>query len=208
MKKIDVSLTEFIDFMMKSGPAKMTKVKNVIQMRSTDYEPYMDFYKKIRDKIIEIHQEGLSKDVLDDLIESLTDEKKQLNYPRLVKGYQKFLGRKDVQWFTPPTSSWKDESLNVAINPELGLEIKKEKFIVKLYFKQDVLDKYHADMILTLMKGALKEGEVGDAKLAVLDVGNGKWFTSDKLKKDYTALLEGEAKSFSTMWNSLTSKAA
>tara|TARA_R110002111_G_scaffold147293_1_gene214058 strand:- start:5 stop:631 length:627 start_codon:yes stop_codon:yes gene_type:complete len=208
MKKIDVSLTEFIDFIMKSGPAKMTKVNKVIKMRSTDYAPFMDFYKPIRDKIIEMHEGDQNKEVLNELIESLTDEKKQSNYPRLVKGYQRFLGRKEVKWFKPPTAAWEDDLLKVAINPELGLEIKGDPTIIKLYFKQEPLDKYHADMILTLMRDTLVDDEALYSQFAVLDVGRGKLYTSDKLKKDYKSLIEGEAKSFSTIWMDLISKAA
>lgn len=203
MKKVKISLTEFIDFVMKSGPSKMTKVKKVIQMRSNIYEPFKDFYKPIRDKIVSLHKNGLDKRELRKMLEELRDEKKINNYPSLVDGYIRFLGRKEISWFQPPSNKMKKGELNISINPELGLVIKRTRFIVKLYFKQEPLDKHHADICLTIMKNSLLKGDNKNDKFAILDVARGKFYTTDKLKKDYLPLVEGEALSFLSMWNNL-----
>lgn len=208
MKNVKISLTEFIDFIMKSGPSKMTKVKKVIRMRTLEYETYMDFYKPIRDKIISIHKFGLDKDELKTMLKELKDGKKISNYPKLVDGYIRFLGRKEIGWFRPPSSKLKESELQIAINPELGLEIKDTKYIVKLYFKQESLDKHHADICLTILNRAFNPKEICDAKFAILDVARGKWYTSDTLKKNYAPLVQGEALSFLSMWNNLMKEVA
>lgn len=208
MKNVEISLTEFMDFVLKSGPAKLTKVKNVIKMRSNPYEPFMDFYKPIRSEIIELHRRGKKKEDLRNLLEELKDDKKINIYPALVDGYIRFLGRKEIGWFEPPSKKWIKDELSIAINPELGLEIKGINYVVKLYFKQEPLDKRHADIILTMMKSSLDISGIENSKLAVLDVARGKSFLSDGLKNDLMPLVEGEALSFLSMWNNLFNEAA
>lgn len=68
---ISVSLTDFIDFVNKSGNSKMTKVKQV-KYRNT-YHPASDFYKALREEIIETHKINGDKKSLDKLMQKLTD---------------------------------------------------------------------------------------------------------------------------------------
>lgn len=58
----DISLTDLVDVISKSGSPKATKV-NQIKNRKP-YHPTADFYKPLRDEIIRIHKEGLEKKLL------------------------------------------------------------------------------------------------------------------------------------------------
>ena len=88
-RKIEISLTDFIDFVSKSGGSKMTKVK---QIKKRDaYQPFADFYKGLREGIIETHEKGLPKKELNKIIDELTDPKKISNYKEAIEGYKKFL---------------------------------------------------------------------------------------------------------------------
>ena len=49
MSKIKISLTDFVDFVSKSGTSKLTKVKQIKGRRS--YHPAFDFWKLMRDEI-------------------------------------------------------------------------------------------------------------------------------------------------------------
>lgn len=206
-KKIKISLTDFVGFVNKMGNAKLNHVK-AIKERSK-YEPYMDFYKMIREAIIKLHKRKQKKELLDEVLEELMDSKKKSCYPEIVAGYKKFLGRRQFEWITPPKKDWKIGNITITVNPEIGLEEKKRDgtsnfYIVKLYFKEDVLKKSQADQILTLMemqlRSKVKEPEV---KFAILDVRNSKFH----VKKDHDLkelpLLEGEAHSFATIWDKL-----
>lgn len=51
-KGIEISLTDFVDFVCKSGSAKLTQVKKV--KYRDDYSPATDFYKALREGIIQI----------------------------------------------------------------------------------------------------------------------------------------------------------
>jgi hypothetical protein len=49
-----------------------------------------DFYKPLREGIIEIHKTDGNKTALDALIFGLTNSKKKKNYPEAIAGYKKF----------------------------------------------------------------------------------------------------------------------
>lgn len=104
-EKIEISLTDFVGFVNKMGTAKQNHVKTIKER--PEYEPYMDFYKAIRTAIINLHKKKQSKDILDKVLEDLTDEKKKKCYPEIVAGYKKFLGRKQFEWIKPPKKDWK-----------------------------------------------------------------------------------------------------
>lgn len=54
--KIEISLTDFVDFVCKSGTAKLTKVRQIKER--DDYSPKTDFYKALREGVIENHETG------------------------------------------------------------------------------------------------------------------------------------------------------
>lgn len=198
---INISLTDFIDYVSKVGASKFTLV-NKIHSRE-EYQPAFDFWKILREGIIDLHQNDKDKSELDKILNGLTDKKKINRYPALVDSYKSFLGRKKIEWFEPPFKDWKTNDLRVKLNPELGLEINEKLYVIKLYFKSDSLSQLKADLILLLMNNKLKKGDYKEVTFAVLDVERKKLFEKTKLKKAHLPLLEGEALSFINIWNSL-----
>lgn len=206
-EKIEISLTDFIGFVNKMGNAKLNHVKSIKDR--PNYEPYMDFYKPLREAILKLHKKGQKKEVLDTVLEGLTDEKKRRCYPELIAGYKKFLGRKKLEWIKPPKKDWKIGGVTITVNPEIGLEEKKKDgssnfYIVKLYFKDDALKKAQADQILTLMEMQLRSKvNEPEIKFAILDMRRSKLHIKQDQELKELPLLKGEANSFATMWNSL-----
>lgn len=198
---ISISLTDFIDYVSKVGISKFTIV-NQINLRE-EYQPAFDFWKPLREGIIDLHQNNKDKSELDKILNELTDKKKINRYPALIESYKSFLGRKKIEWFDPPFKDWKINDLRIKLNPELGLEINGKLYVIKLYFKSDNLSQKKADLILLLMNSMLKKGDYKEATFAVLDVERKKLFEKTKLKKNHLPLLEGEALSFINIWNSL-----
>ncbi len=197
---INISLTDFIDYVSKVGTSKFTVV-NKIYTRE-DYQPAFDFWKPLREGIIELHQNEVDKSALDKILENLTDKKKINRYPALIKSYKSFYGRKKIEWFDPPNREWKINDLRIKLNPELGLEINNKLYVIKLYFKADKLSQMKADLILLLMNTKLKRGDFKDVTFAVLDIERKKLFENTKLSRTHLPLLEGEALSFINIWNS------
>jgi hypothetical protein len=194
-----LSLTYFVDFVVKSGSPKLTVVRNFKDRG--EYEPWGDFYKQLREGIVQMHTSGTPKTNLDAIIPKLTDIKKTSGYPPLITGYKKFLGRKTYSWFPPPSNVWSSGGLDVTINPELGLDINGVRHIIKLYFKKDKLTKTRADLITHLLAHSL--GQPASTIIGVLDVRNSSLYTTTAPNASLHPLLVGEAASFATIFKSL-----
>lgn len=201
--KIEISLTDFVKFITKSGSPKLTVVKQ-IKTRG-DYSPIQDFYKKFREDVINIHKKNKPKKDLKKILNGLTDKKKLNSFPDMIKGYKKFWGNKKLSWFDPPSKKWIQGNLSVRINPELGLEIVGSDFYaIKLYLSSNKLSKSRADLILTLMESELRPELEEDIKVAVLDVKDGKLYTlKDATDLSLLSLLQGEALSFESIWKNI-----
>jgi len=169
-----ISLTDLVDIVSKSGTAKATKVAQV--KARPDYEPAFDFYKALRDRIVEIHRAGDPRSVLTSFMASVTDHKKRVNYPNAMDGYKKWWGQKTLRWFSPPRVIYEQHGVEVIVNPELGLDINGTRHLVKLYFKTDRLSKLRVDIITRLMESTLRPQCRNDEVVAVLDVRQAKLF--------------------------------
>jgi|WetSurMetagenome_2_1015567.scaffolds.fasta_scaffold353827_1 hypothetical protein len=197
---INISLTDFIDYVSKIGASKFTKVNQIFSRE--EYNPAFDFWKPLREGIIDSHRNNRDKSELDEILNDLTDKKKINRYPALIDNYKSFLGRKKTEWFEPPFKEWQINDLIIRVNPELGLEINGKLYVIKLYFKSEMLSQNKADLILLLMNNKLKKGDFKEATFAVLDVERKKMFEKTKLDKTHLPLLEGEALGFINIWNS------
>jgi len=199
---IQISMTEFVDFVTKAGPPRLTVVKHVKERHEEKYDPKTDFYKKLRDGIVHHHQNGQPKSDLDAVARGVTDKNKIKTYPILIQAYKRFLGNKKITWFKPTKTTWDHGNLSVNVNPELGLSINGVQHLVKLYFKADKLTKSQLQAILHLMQLELTQAK-NPSSLCVLDVRNCKLHTAGQFDKALTALVEGEAKAFASMYAAL-----
>jgi hypothetical protein len=200
-KKIMISLTDFIDFVSKTGSTKQTQVNKV--KNRDDYHPAKDYYKYLREGIIEVHQKSGGKNEFKEMVNYATDPRKQENYETAINGYLKFLGRKKVKWIDPPHKHWLTGDLDVKVNPEIGLLIDGDEHFIKLYFKSDKLSKIKASQIMNLLEAELRPEVSNDAVFAVLDVREGKIFANTGKDKSLLPLLVGEAMSFQAIWDML-----
>ncbi|MCA1989672.1 MAG: hypothetical protein LDL07_11095 [Desulfarculus sp.] len=157
MEKQTISLTDFVDFVVKTGQPKLTKIKEIANREP--YHPRRDFWKMLRDGIIDFHTGGgADKSILDNLCTGLTDKNKQKRYPEAVAGYKQFLGRKKYEWFQPPTAKWEiGKNFFININPELGLTFNNKSLIIKLYFKDEKLTQQKCKTVLFLMDYVLRK---------------------------------------------------
>jgi len=200
---IKISLTEFMNYVNKSGSAKTTIVVNAKTKREEEYQFYKDYWLKLREKIKEVHKKKLSKEDLRTIVEEVHEDKQE-NYNAAVNGYCSFWGKKKVEWVNPPRKTWSIGDIRVELNPELGLKIKDKIYFIKLFTtsKSDI-DKMHADMILTLMEKELRDKTIDNALFGVLDIKRGKLFEYKKNDEKLYSLLKAEARSFESLWNEL-----
>jgi len=75
----DISLTDFVDFVIKSGTPKLTKVRAI--KNRPEYEPAIDYWRQLREGIKDFHRAGgADKSALDDIVDSLHNTKKIIRY--------------------------------------------------------------------------------------------------------------------------------
>lgn len=199
---IKISLTEFMNFVNKSGSAKATVVLKSKNNRDEDYEHYKDYWLKLREKIKAVHKKNHNHDDFRTLLSEIHPDRKD-NYKIAIEGYIKFWKKRMIEWFNPPRKTWIVGDLKIELNPELGLVIKDKIYVIKLYTSVGAdIDKRHADLILNLMEKELRDKVGGNEVIfAVLDVKRGKLFENKSKDTSLYPLLNGEAKSFETIWN-------
>jgi hypothetical protein len=198
---IKISLTEFMNFVNKSGSAKATVVSQAKHRREEDYAHWKDYWLPLRNKIKDVHKKKGNHDDLKKVIKEVAKDKKD-NYTLSVDGYCSFWKKRKIEWVEPPKKTWAEGDIRIELNPELGLVIKDKIYIIKLFTAANSsIDKRHADLILHLMEKELRSKVGGDeAIFGVLDVKRGKLFENKTHEISLFPLLKAEAKSFESLW--------
>ena len=199
---IEISLTRFLDFTMKSGSPKVTSLQQTKKQLLDGYSPATDYYKQIRDAIVARHRDSKPFSTIEAVVAHVNNKSKQDNYPAIAAGYKLFCGKKAMKWFTPPQGQWNAHGVSVSLNPELGLEIKGSRHVIKLYFKADQPRKMEVRAILSLMDAQLQDAKNG-LTMGVLDVRRGKLITDNPPSPALMALMQGEAAAIAAMWPSI-----
>ena len=200
---IEISLTQFVDFTIRTGTTRVTKVRE-LKSRGNQYDPKIDFWRILRESIIE-HCRSNSKERLEirEVLKKVLSDKKIKNFPLRIEGYNKFRSKKKISWFEPPRAEWEHSGVNVRVNPELGLNINGRRTIVKLYFKNDPLSKSRVEITRLLLATALKSDLDEEIDFAVLDVPRGKIYNSPKPDPSLPPLLLSEASALEVIWNGI-----
>ncbi len=194
-----ISLTDFVDIVSKSGRQKATKVRQVKDR--PEYEPAFDFYKALREHLTENHRAGGAKATISEVLVTLTDPKKIKNYPDLVAGYKKWWGRKTLAWFNPPRGIYSTNGFDITVNPELGLLINGERHIIKLYLKNDALTTFKTEIIIDLLEHQLRASAAPTDKFAVLDVRESKLFAENPHAPASIPIVNAEIAYIASIWN-------
>ena len=110
------------------------------------------------------------------MLHRVSGESRLQSYPQVILSYKKWWGKRQLDWFNPPSAIYTSNGVSVSINPELGLGINGVPHVIKLYFKADQLKKTGADLITTLMESSLSSSVGPDTQFAVLDVRRSRLF--------------------------------
>ncbi len=197
---MEVSLTTFVDFVLKTGTPRLTQVKNLCN--EGDYAVVNDYYKVLRDAVKQFHEDGGKNwGIMDNAASVHKLQREHSTADDLVKAYKKFLGRKHIEYFEPPKGKWEFDDLSVRINPEIGLVIDGVETIVKIYWKDGGLMKKQADLILLMMHAVVEEGLGEGYRMCVLDIRRSKPFFSVNRQVELEPLLRAEARAFVELWN-------
>lgn len=194
----NLSFTDLVDIASTTGTPRITKVKNI--KNRPEYSPAFDFYLPFRKHVIDIHKHSYERAQISQIIGELGDQKKVNNYPGLVDGYKRWWGKKQLVWFDPPNATYTMHEVVVRINPELGLYVNGNKFIIKLYLKSDQLSKSKVDMLLYLMTMSLSGLSEPSTQMGILDVRQGKLYSSISENPYLQAAIEAEMAYIASIW--------
>lgn len=195
-----ISLTDLVDIVSKAGGPKATKVAQV--KNRDDYQPGTDFYKQFRDGVIAIHKAGGPRADLANIMLEVVEKIRVANYPTVIAGYKKWWGNKKLTWFQPLSEIFSRDGIEVSINPELGLSINGERYLIKLYLKADKLSKSRADLITGLMEQSLGP-KSPNTKMCVLDVRNSKMYIGTGTGIAFIPMIEAELAYIAKLWPSV-----
>lgn len=192
-----ISLTDFVDIVSRAGVQKFNKV---VQIKArAPYSPSVDFYKRLREQIVRVHAEGLAKSELKAVLRQISNETKLKHFPDVLSGYEKWWGRKQLEWFVPPHRLITSHGVELAVNPELGLVVNGEPHVIKLYFKGEPLSKHKVSLAAALMQNVL-EHPIEGGRFSVLDARAGKLFTPSGPVKGMDAMLDIELQYIGSAW--------
>jgi hypothetical protein len=194
-----LKLTSLVDIVSKSGTPKATAVRDAKAQVDEPYDPAADFYKGIREAIVEAHQLALGKRHITNAA-AAAHGKKIAAYTQLAAAYNGWWGRKPLTWSEPPRGAWgpRDSDFDVTVNPELGLDIDGTPHVVKLYFKAEPLSKNRIDIITHLMHKVFAEANP-DSRFSVLDIRRRRLHTIDP-PAELDAILGAEIAYVEALW--------
>lgn len=198
---MNVSMSEFVDFHVLTGSARVAKVR-ALKNRG-EYDPAMDFWRPLRKGIAAFHlrHQGDQRS-LPDFLTSISD-RKVVRYRAAMAGHAKFLRAREVRGFrAPPSASWQVGDLNVRVNPEVGLRIDGQQYVIKLYFKAEPLSRGRAQALIALMEEELGSRVAPGISFGVLDVPNASLSLTDRRSSldDTKIALRAEAVAFVDIW--------
>lgn len=196
---IQVSLTEFVNFINSSGMAKMTIVSKAKMRHEIEGNPF-DYWKDFKEEVkIQLKRKGDKEDMWE-LVEKVREDMRE-NYNQMISGYLKFWKPTRMEWITPVKKMAHIGGVKMILNPEIGVKWQGKEYMIKLYMKaNENLDKRHADIILALMNSELREKVGENVELAILDVRRGKLFSCVNTDPKLRVLLKAEARAFTDMW--------
>lgn len=200
---IQISLTEFVNFINASGMAKMTIVSNAkAKHEEQEGNPY-DYWKDFKDEIKKQLKRQGAKEDLWELVENVREEMRE-NYNQMISGYLKFWKPTRMQWLNPVKKMIHIGGVKMILNPEIGVKWQGKDYMIKLYLKaNENLDKRHADIILAMMESELRDKVGKNVEFAMLDVKRGKLFTYVNDDPRLLILLKSEGREFAEMWKEL-----
>ncbi|EYF06924.1 hypothetical protein [Chondromyces apiculatus] len=195
-----ISMTYFVDFVLKAGTPKLTGVREIKERKD---ELFTDFYRQVREAIVAMHRGNKSDRVLDDFLAAQTDERRRRIYPGIIAGYRKLLAGGKVTWFEPTVGTYRIGDLDINVNPELGLNIDGKPHLIKMYFRGESLSAKRLTVMLNLLTNGLEGIAPPGTVFAVLDVRKAKLHTFKVPNPRVSTLLRGEAASFATIYASM-----
>jgi hypothetical protein len=189
---VEITMTTFVDFCSAQWGAKVGVIKHAKDRFGQDYDPATDYWKRMREGIVDALERGATGSDLTKIAERTSDPKKAVNYRAAGTGAAKWVKRVKPIWIaSPPAVAWTSGELTVRVKPELGVSIGGQRHAIKLYLRAgDQLTKRRIDAMLYLLE--ITHGS-DETTVGMLDVRRAKLILPTRLVPGIDALLKAEA---------------
>ena len=179
---MEFSFTKIVDFINSTGTNKLKIIRQAIEVLETDYSVVKDYYKEIREHIIQYLKNPEEKIAIPNKWSS--EVVKEKLFIDLAQKIKKSFSPKKIKWIDNIHNELINiEQVDINVNPEIFAEYNGIKYIIKLYFKDDVLNKKSAELLILMLKKAYEE-KYKDFVFRIYDLRRNKIYSSDKLKID------------------------
>ena len=81
-----ISLTTFADIVSLSGIPKSTKTRSALEQMREEYKPSTDYYRQVRESIINLHERNHPKEHLREILSDLVHESRRKHYVEIIMG--------------------------------------------------------------------------------------------------------------------------
>jgi hypothetical protein len=196
-----ISLTDLVEITSAAGMSKARKVAAI--KRRPAYNPAFDFYKPLREEMAKMHRQGRDIVELRSFADKVSDRKKVGNYQNAIDGYLRWCSKKAIEWFEPARGVYSKHGVEVSVNPELGVSVDGKRHLVKLYFKDEPLQRLRTDVVTVLMEASLRDACHGGEAMALLDVRKGKLFPLQVSLAETRAVVDAELAYVADLWRSI-----
>lgn len=195
---IDISLTDFLNIVQSTGTTKFTKIRNI---KSREYSPATDYYKSLREAIIEALSSGRDATEILQAVYNAHHTRQQ-NYKDIADNFIQWIStKKGWTWEAPPRTHYGSDIIGVKVNPEIAFVDKTgNRHIIKLHFNKEPLSKGKLDVAGCLFSESLTPLCHANANFGFLDLHQKKLF---KVKSTAGAetLLNAELEYIKSIWD-------
>ncbi len=202
-EEMEFNFTKIVDFINSTGTNKLKIVRQAIEVLETDYSTVKDYYKEIREHIIQYFKNPKEKISIPNKWSSeVVKEKLFIDLAQTIK--KRFISKK-IKWIDDVCRKTINiEGVDINVTPEIFIEYNGIKYIIKLYFKEEALNKKSAELLLLMLKKAYGE-DYSDFVLGIYDIRKNRLFTSDKITFSYDTeiALHEELKQFKNYYETI-----
>lgn len=195
MKPIKITLTQFCNYISKTGKHRYNAAKSIMRELHSDYKISTDYWGPLRSRIAYVLGHSGKATDLDVVLESVSEDKKE-NYKAKVDGIKKFWKKKKFTKISINKRVWKHKNLRINVSPEMCFAYRDRIYVVKLFYssKGKTITKNEADILLEIMRDTL-DLDPKEVTLGVLDVSRGKLFQYSNTSDDLLLWVKFEAES-------------
>jgi hypothetical protein len=201
-----VSLRRFARYVVSSRAQRRSLVLEQRRLVETEWSPITDPYRFLINAIGRMHENDLGLEALDEAVNRERAPRRRSTIREAAGDYAAWLGQAGpVASFPAVAGDWAFENARVRVNPELGLIIGGQRFLVKLHFaKGSPMTTVEADVMTTVMRETLGSAAPAGCKMAVLDVRRGVLHIEPRASARVLAAARAAAADLAAAWEEVS----